>query len=78
MTALAGMGLLTDDEALLDAALSEMLSLPAEEQHQRDPGRYVDMLLRNYSLAQVTWRILLKLSFHLLGLSRVILLAFYH
>ena len=53
MVALAAMGLLTDDDALLDAALSEILSLPVEERFRRDPQRDIDNLLMNHYSAEV-------------------------
>ncbi|KAG6829553.1 hypothetical protein H0H92_004222 [Tricholoma furcatifolium] len=49
---LAGMGVLTDDESLVDAALSELLALPREQRYDRDPGRNVDHLLTQYHLGQ--------------------------
>ncbi|KAG5646300.1 hypothetical protein DXG03_003897 [Asterophora parasitica] len=49
---LAGMGVLTDDESLVDAALSEILALPLEQRHELDPGRNVDYLLTQYHLGQ--------------------------
>lgn len=50
---LAGMGVLTDDDNLVDAALSEILALPIELRHEMDPGRNVDYLLTQYHLGQV-------------------------
>lgn len=47
------MGVLTDDESLVDAALSELLALPLEQRYERDPGRNVDYLLTQYHLGQV-------------------------
>ncbi|KAG6854057.1 hypothetical protein C0991_011035 [Blastosporella zonata] len=52
INALAGMGVLTDDESLVDAALSELLALPIEQRHELDPGRNVDHLLTQYHLGQ--------------------------
>ncbi|KAG6857271.1 hypothetical protein H0H87_007104 [Tephrocybe sp. NHM501043] len=52
INALAGMGVLTDDESLVDAALSELLALPIEQRHKLDPGRNVDHLLTQYHLGQ--------------------------
>ncbi|KAF8070280.1 TPR-like protein [Lyophyllum atratum] len=49
---LAGMGVLTDDESLVDAALSEILALPLEKRHELDPDRNVDYLLTQYHLGQ--------------------------
>lgn len=48
------MGVLTDDENLVDAALSEIVALPLEQRHQRDPRRDVDYLLMQYHLGQVS------------------------
>ena len=53
VVSLAAMGLLTDDEALIDAALSEILSLPLEERHSRDPERDIENLLMNHYIAEV-------------------------
>ncbi|KAF8891676.1 TPR-like protein [Infundibulicybe gibba] len=50
--ALAGMGILTDDSSLVDAALSEILVLPLEQRRESDPGREISYLLRQYHLAQ--------------------------
>lgn len=47
------MGILTEDDGLIDAALSEILSLPLDKRHERDPERDVDYLLTQHSLAQV-------------------------
>ncbi|KAF9007975.1 hypothetical protein BDQ17DRAFT_1275914 [Cyathus striatus] len=49
---LAGMGMLTDDESLVDAALSEILALTWEERRKADPKREVDYLLVQYYLEQ--------------------------
>ncbi|KAH9858634.1 TPR-like protein [Lenzites betulinus] len=49
---LAGMGILTDDDGLVDAALSEVLSLPLDQRHERDPERDVTYLLMQHHLAQ--------------------------
>lgn len=51
--ALAGMGLLTNDEALIDAAISEITSLPFDERYQRDPEHDVERLLTSHYLAEV-------------------------
>ena len=53
INALAGMGILTNDDGLVDAALSEILALPIEQKHQLDPERHVDYLLIQHHLAQV-------------------------
>ncbi|KAF9484467.1 TPR-like protein [Pholiota conissans] len=52
INALAGMGILTNDDGLVDAALSEILALPIEQKHQLDPERHVDYLLIQHHLAQ--------------------------
>lgn len=51
---LAGMGILTEDDSLLDAALSEILALPVEDRQERDPERDVTYLLTKHHLAQVS------------------------
>ena len=50
---LAGMGILTDDENLVDAALSEILALPVDQRHSKDPSRDITYLLIQNYLAQV-------------------------
>jgi superkiller protein 3 len=50
---LAGMGILTEDDSLVDAALSEILSLSVERRHELDPQRDVDYLLIQHHLGQV-------------------------
>ena len=50
---LAGMGILTDDDSLVDAALSELLSLPMDQRHERDPERDITYLLVQHHLGQV-------------------------
>lgn len=70
------MGILTDDENLVDAALSEIVVLPLEQRHQRDPRRDVDYLLMQYHLAQVSnamqrkvyW--IMALTFHVTTVGR--------
>ncbi|KAG1771164.1 superkiller protein 3 [Suillus placidus] len=47
---LAGMGILTEDDGLVDAALSEILSLPVEQRHELDPRRDVTYLLVQHYL----------------------------
>ncbi|KAG2153913.1 superkiller protein 3 [Suillus clintonianus] len=47
---LAGMGILTEDDGLVDAALSEILSLPIEQRHVLDPQRDVTYLLVQHYL----------------------------
>lgn len=54
ITTLAGMGILTDDAGLIDAAVSEVISLPIDGRHQRDPSRDVEKLLVNHYLAEVS------------------------
>ena len=53
---LAGMGILTGDDNIVDAALSEILALPIEHRHSVDPQRNVDYLLIQHHLAQVSTR----------------------
>ena len=53
---LAGMGTLTDDENLVDAALSEILGLPIDQRHSKDPSRDITYLLMQHHLAQVRSR----------------------
>jgi hypothetical protein len=47
------MGILTDDDSLVDAALSELLALPLERRHELDPRRDVNYLLIQHHLGQV-------------------------
>jgi len=49
---LAAMGLLTDDEDLIDAALSEIMSLSIDVRHARDPEGAVEDILSNHFLAE--------------------------
>lgn len=51
---LAGMGILTDDESLVDAALSEILCLSFERRQELDPRRDVTYLLVRHYLGQVS------------------------
>jgi hypothetical protein len=46
INALAGMGILTDDDGLIDAALSELKSLPLDLRHRRDPRRDFSYILK--------------------------------
>ena len=48
------MGILTDDDSLIDAALSEILALPLERRHELDPLRGVDYFLIQHHLGQVS------------------------
>lgn len=50
---LAATGIVTEDDTLVDAALSEILSLPPEQRLQSDPGRDVAYLIIQHSLGQV-------------------------
>ncbi|KZV61771.1 TPR-like protein [Peniophora sp. CONT] len=52
INALAGMGILTEDEGLVDAALSEILALPLDQRRARDPRRDVTYLLTQQQLEQ--------------------------
>jgi superkiller protein 3 len=47
------MGIVTADDALVDAALSEIVSLPVARRIALDPGRDVTYLLAQHALAQV-------------------------
>jgi superkiller protein 3 len=47
------MGILTNDDGLVDAALEEILALPIEQKNKLDPQRHVDYLLIQHHLAQV-------------------------
>jgi len=47
---LAAMGILTEDESLIDAALSEILALPVDSRLSLDPQRNVDRLLIQHHL----------------------------
>ena len=48
------MGILTKDDGLVDAALSEILALPIEQKLRLDPQRHVDYLLIQHHLSQVS------------------------
>jgi superkiller protein 3 len=52
INALAGMGILTEDDNLVDAALVEILSLPLERRHELDPNNDVNYLLIQHHLGQ--------------------------
>lgn len=52
------MGILTNDDGLVDAALSEILTLPIDRKHKLDPLRHVDYLLMQNHLAQVSYSVL--------------------
>lgn len=49
------MGILTDDESLIDAALSEILALPVDSRLELDPQRNVDHLLIQHHLRLVNF-----------------------
>ncbi|KAF9222633.1 superkiller protein 3 [Gyrodon lividus] len=49
---LAGMGILTEDDSLVDAAVSEIQSLPIERRQELDPRRDVTYLLVQHHLSQ--------------------------
>jgi superkiller protein 3 len=53
INALAGMGILTNDDSLIDAALSELISLPLNLRHKRDPQRDFSYILTQHHLGQV-------------------------
>ncbi|KAJ3567050.1 hypothetical protein NP233_g6613 [Leucocoprinus birnbaumii] len=48
---LAGMGILTGDESLIDAALSEVLGLPLDQRQELDTNREVDYLQVQHHLS---------------------------
>ncbi|EIN11575.1 superkiller protein 3 SKI3 [Punctularia strigosozonata HHB-11173 SS5] len=49
---LAGMGIVSEDSSLVDAALSELLSMSLDKRQQLDPGREVPYLLLQHHLGQ--------------------------
>jgi superkiller protein 3 len=50
---LAALGIVTEDDALVDAALSEIVSLPYEQRAASDPRRDISYLLIQHALGQV-------------------------
>ncbi|KAJ7502768.1 TPR-like protein [Mycena galericulata] len=52
INALAGMGILTDDDGLVDAALADLLALPLDRRLQLDPRRDVNYLLTKHHIGQ--------------------------
>ncbi|KIY52714.1 hypothetical protein FISHEDRAFT_69529 [Fistulina hepatica ATCC 64428] len=52
ITILAGMGILTEDESLVDAALTEIISLEPAKQRKLDPQRDVQYLLMKHYIGQ--------------------------
>jgi len=54
INALASMGILTNDDSLIDAALSELISLPLDLRHRRDLRRDFAYILRQHHLGQVS------------------------
>lgn len=48
------MGILTNDDSLVDAALSELLALPLERRQVFDPQRDANYLLIHHHLGQVS------------------------
>ncbi|KAJ7782973.1 TPR-like protein [Mycena metata] len=49
---LAGMGILTDDDGLVDAALADLLALPLDRRLELDPRRDVNYLLTKHHIGQ--------------------------
>ncbi|CAE6416415.1 unnamed protein product [Rhizoctonia solani] len=49
---LVAIGTLNDEHELVDAALSEILSMPPEKRQSLDPGRQVDRILAQHHIAQ--------------------------
>jgi superkiller protein 3 len=47
------MGILTDDDGLVDAALADLLALPLDRRLQLDPQRDVNYLLIKHHIGQV-------------------------
>ncbi|KAJ7188466.1 TPR-like protein [Mycena filopes] len=52
INALAGMGILTDDDGLVDAALADLLTLPLDRRLELDPRRDVNYLLAKHHIGQ--------------------------
>ncbi|KAJ7497133.1 TPR-like protein [Mycena latifolia] len=52
INALAGMGILTNDDGLVDAALADLLSLPLDRRLELDPQRDVNYLLTKHHIGQ--------------------------
>ncbi|KAJ7668399.1 TPR-like protein [Mycena polygramma] len=52
INALAGMGILTDDDGLVDAALADLLALPLDRRLELDPQRDVNYLLTKHHIGQ--------------------------
>ncbi|KAF8170200.1 superkiller protein 3 SKI3 [Mycena galopus ATCC 62051] len=52
INALAGMGILTHDEGLVDAALADLLALPLDRRLELDPQRDVNYLLTKHHIGQ--------------------------
>ena len=48
------MGFISNDETLVDAALSELLDMPTEKRQQLDPADDVNYLLAQQSFLQVS------------------------
>lgn len=53
MTTLVAMGIIDADDALVEAALSEIQGLSLDKRATLDPGRIVSRLLVQHHLAQV-------------------------
>jgi superkiller protein 3 len=51
---LAGMGILSNDDSLVDAALSELLASPLQRRYELDPGRDANYLVIQHHLGQVS------------------------
>jgi superkiller protein 3 len=52
---LTAMGILSNDENLIDAALSELLDMPAKQRRELDPSNDVDYLLIYYNFGKVSF-----------------------
>lgn len=69
------MGILTADDSLIDAALSEILAMSIDQKHSLDPQRHVDYLLLRNHLAQVSTDFIYKYNrlLHSRGLNCILL-----
>jgi hypothetical protein len=54
INALAGMGILTDDDGLVEAAVGDLLALPLDRRLELDPQRHINYLLTKHHIGQVS------------------------
>lgn len=54
MQTLVTMGILTEDESLIDAAISEIINLPLDKRQRLDPRGDINYLLIQNQLGQVS------------------------